>query len=290
MAASPNTWTRRSRRVIDSIRIAPDLNSASCAATYTGLPSATCAYSFASTRSKNAMSPFVAAVTKPRSISRMACSSAPSAVIPGSGWSLFAIDPVPLPGAVALPLERGHPVPARLLRRQRGVLRGDRLRVRAVGDREIACDAHLCRRPLRVRVEAGEEGRVQLPDRVLANERLHVRLQEDRLVGQHRFQPRRVFGGGGLEVAVHQLLDRLDVGGVVHLRRAGGGGCQHDDEREACGLVHGSDLSRGATPPWRGPRRRSSASTVRPIRATISGSASTSARAVWKFTMQARST
>ena len=35
---------------------------------------------------------------------------------------------------------------------------------------------------------------------------------------------------------------------------------------------------------------RSSASTDRPILTTISGTASTSTRAVWKFTMQARST
>ena len=58
--------------------------------------------------------------------------------------------------------------------------------------------------------------------------------------------------------------------------------------RDVCEMTFAGRRARSY---WRGEiAGRSSASTVRPIRATISGNASTSARAVWKFTMQARST
>jgi hypothetical protein len=89
MAASPTTWTLSSRSVADSTLYAPLLNAASACARDVTWPSSFSVHSFARLLSSTARSPVTIAAAQSRSICLIACSSAPSAVVPGAGRSLL---------------------------------------------------------------------------------------------------------------------------------------------------------------------------------------------------------
>ena len=132
------------------------------------------------------MSRFFAASTKPRSISTSARSSAPSAVIPGRGWSLFAITHSHFQDLSACLVSTAIQCPVAFSAASAPSFGVMVSAYAPVGNREVASHAHVDSGPLRVHVEVVEEGLVHLRDGVPARERRHVRLEEDRLVGQHR--------------------------------------------------------------------------------------------------------